>query len=54
MITNVDLDNFSDSMMVSKNLDCRILKEALYIFGRKNYPELYRRGHLKNLAKEDF
>lgn len=54
MISNIDLDSFPDSIQVARNYDCKFLREALYIFGRKHYQELYRRGHLKNLNKEEF
>ena len=44
MIGNIDLDNFGDTFDVAKQYDCRVLKETLYQYGKKNNPELYRRG----------
>lgn len=54
IIGNLDLDNFSETFEVAKSFDCKVVREALYLFGRKNYQELYRRGQLKTLSREDF
>ena len=54
IIANIDLDNYSDNIEVAKSFEYKLLKEALYVYGRKYYQELYRRGQLKNLTKEDF
>ena len=54
MIANIDLENFGDTFEACKSYECKVLKEALYLYGRKNYQELYRKGQLKNLAKVDF
>lgn len=54
IITNLDLDNFAETFDVAKSFDCKVLREALYLYGRKNYQELYRRGQLKNLSRDDF
>jgi hypothetical protein len=37
-----------------REYECKILREALYAYGRKNYNELYRRGSLKNLNAEEY
>ena len=54
MIGNIDQVNYCDTFNVANNYECRLLKEALYIYGRKYYNELYRKGSLKNLTREDF
>ena len=54
MISNIDLDSLPESIQVARTYDCKFLREALYIFGRKHYLELYRLGRLKNLNKEEF
>jgi len=54
MSKNIDETNFADNMQVVKAFDCNILREALYLYGRKNRKLLYSKGALKNLTREEF
>lgn len=54
MVGNLDMDNFPDCIQLARDYECKILREALYMYGRKNYNELYRKGQLKTLNKEEF
>lgn len=42
IIKNLDIENFSDSMQIARSFDCKILREAIYLFAKKNYQTLYR------------
>lgn len=51
---NVDFENFFDTILLTRKYDLKNLREALFLFGRKNYQELYRKGALKNLSKDEY
>mmetsp|Transcript_40306 Transcript_40306/g.38778 ORF Transcript_40306/g.38778 Transcript_40306/m.38778 type:complete len:175 (-) Transcript_40306:32-556(-) len=54
MIKNVDLDNFEDTLVLARHFECHQLKQAMLLYAQKHYNELYRRGMLKTLTKQDF
>lgn len=37
MVGNIDMDNFPDNMMLARNFDLKILREAAYQYGKKNF-----------------
>lgn len=54
IIKNIDFDNFSETMNIARAYECRVLKEALYQFGQKNYQILYSKGGFKTLHKDEW
>ena len=54
VLKNLDAENFFDTILLTRKYDLKNLREALYLYGRKNYQDLYRKGVLKNLSKEEY
>ena len=54
MIKNIDIDNFGDTMNIARVYDCKVLKEALYLYGQRNYQVLYSKGGFKQLQRDEW
>ncbi|CDW89187.1 UNKNOWN [Stylonychia lemnae] len=54
MVKNVDIENFADYMHLCRVFDCKILKEFLFYFSKKNYQQLKNKGSFKTLQRDEW